>query len=285
MANNPLSADEAMAKAKQLARQGNNTAAIALYQQILTRNPKNKKAGKALKSLQKEAQPSVRMGRLQADMGKLMQLYTSEMHDQAYTHAVHLARIYPEQPVPFNIMGVIQTNRGENREAIKCFEQALSIDATYFDALSNLGSALTKVHEYGGAIGCFQKAIQLRPKDADSYFQLGNTLLTAGKQKEAILSYEKAIDIRPLHSLSHYQLGRALESVESGSEALASYRNAIELDPKMVESYTRIGLVFQSRQQFDMAIAWSPPTCLFTGLEESSLVPAVFLTAQFWQKT
>ena len=47
-----MNADEALALAKKLARKGDIPAAISIYQGLLERNPRNKKAKKELKTLQ-----------------------------------------------------------------------------------------------------------------------------------------------------------------------------------------------------------------------------------------
>lgn len=249
-----LSAEEAMAQAKQLTRAGNHAAAANLYQHILAQYPANKKARKALKAIQERVGGNSREERLKTDMNKLMQLYSSGSHDHAFSHATRLTKVYPEQPVPPNIMGVILASRGEMQAAVECYQKALQADPSYVEAINNLGAAFRKLKDYDRALSCFQRLIDLTPGDSDLYYNLGNALLDAGEPHDAVIAYERAISIRPLHSLSHKQLGVALSSAGQPVQAIASLRSAINIDPKMVDAHFLIGELFQSQGLFDKAI-------------------------------
>ena len=256
MTQESLTPDQAMAKAKLLLKKGDSAAAITLYQQVLASSPRHKKAKSALKSLQKTVSGKGNQPDLQAETTVLMQLYNAGQFDQALTQAKRLCHIFPSQPMPYNIAGVILANRGDKEGAIANYKQALSIAPGYIDGHNNLGSALHALGRYEDALACYTNVIRLNPRDADAYFNLGNVLHDADLLPDAVTSYQRSIDIRPLFTLAHCRLGDTLKSLGKTSQAIASYQNAIDIDPKLVDAYVNIAAVLQMEQLYDSAIAW-----------------------------
>lgn len=256
MSRQSLSVDEALQKAKQLAKAGDANAASQLYQQILSRQPQNKKARKALKALQQGTFSADSQALMQSDLANLMRLYEAGRLDQALTQAQQLGRKYPDQPMSFNIAGVILAGRNDNDSAIAQYKRALDLAPNYVDAYSNLATSLHKLGQLEQARHNYLKAIQLNPKDPDLYFNLGNVLQDEGEYEQAAASYNRAINLRPLHCASHIQLGNALTTMGKTGEAVTSYRNTLEIDHNHVEARINIGKALLSQKQFESAIIW-----------------------------
>jgi tetratricopeptide (TPR) repeat protein len=256
MVKESLTPDQAMAAAKQLVKQGNPAAAITLYQQILAKAPQHKKAKKELRALQRSVSGTGSQPSLQDEMARLMQFYNAGRLDQALTQAKRLCHLYPDQPVPYNIAGVILATRGENEAAITGYQQALSIEPGYIDVSNNLGSALHSLGRYEEALACYKNTIHLNPSDADAYYNMGNSLKALERLTEAATSYQKSINIRPLYAPAHVGLGNALKEQNKPNQAVASYRNAIDIDPKLIDAYVNIGSVLHMKRLYVPAIAW-----------------------------
>lgn len=256
MSRQSLSVDEALKKARQLAKTGNINAAGQLYQQILSRQPQNKKARKALKALQQGTSGVDQHAKMQSELSHLMQLYEAGRLDQALTLAQQSGRKYPDQPMSFNIAGVILAGRDDHDSAVAQYKRALELAPNYVDAYSNLAASLHKLGQLEQARHNYLKAIQLNPKDPDIYFNLGNVLQDEGDYEQAAASYNRAINLRPLHCASHIQLGNALTSMGKTGEAVASYRNTLDIDHKHVEARIHIGNALLSQKQFEPAIIW-----------------------------
>jgi len=77
-------------------------------------------------------------------------------------------RISP-MPVYYNNLGMIETKRGQQEEAITYFDQALAIDSTYVQALFNKGISYHKLGEVEEACKYVGKARQLGLLFADEY--------------------------------------------------------------------------------------------------------------------
>ena len=254
MSNRNKSADETLETARQLAKTGNIPAAAQMLQAALASSPKNKKIKNALRALQKQVIAQNLDGNLKVDMAKLMQLYSAGKMDHALTQAKHLCHLYPDQPVPFNVMGVIHAGRYEYTSAVDCYEKALAIAPQFVDAINNLGSALHKLQRPEEAVQRFAQVIKLQPRDADAYYNLGNVLLSNDQPEEAIVHFQQAIEFRPLYPPAHYQLGNALRLSGEENHAITSYRNAISMSPKLIDAHINIGEILYNQKDYASAI-------------------------------
>lgn len=255
MNDDTLTTDTAMMLAERQIEEGKPEAAIETYRGILAKYPKHQKALKGLKYLEKTIPGQSNGANFQADMEKLMELYTSQKLDQAMTQAKTLCKRCPDQPMPFNIMGVIQAYRGNNDEAVQNYVQALAIAPEYLDAHNNLGAALHSLGKYEEAISSYQKATRINPRDADAFFNTGNSFMSLGRPLQAIECYKTAVAIRPLHVAAHYSLGTAFKDLGQLKPSLESYNNAASIDPKFVDAHMRIGDVLRELNMYDGAIA------------------------------
>jgi tetratricopeptide (TPR) repeat protein len=66
--------------------------------------------------------------------------------------------------------GLICQRRGEVRDAIVYYREALKVDADFPEALLNLGHALMYIGAKDEARTCWRKAISIKPELADDYF-------------------------------------------------------------------------------------------------------------------
>ena len=122
MSNSPLTPTEALARAAKLARTGDTESAKALLHQVLERDPGNKKAKKALKSLQGDQSPLTA-----ADFDRVTQLMTKGRVDAAIKEVRQLCRNHPQQPALHNLRGVTLSHSGDREGALEAFRTALEL--------------------------------------------------------------------------------------------------------------------------------------------------------------
>ena len=251
-----MNPDEALAKARALAKSGSVAEAANLYRQILARQPQNKKAKKELKGLQKSAEASEQQRGLEYDLQSLVALYSSGDTDRALAQAMHLKKIYPQQPLPLNIIGVIQNQRGNFEAAVKYCKQALELETSYGDALNNLSSALHKLGRLDEAESCYLRLLSVQGDDPDAFFNLANVCKEKGNFSGAARCYQKSLNLRPLYEPAHIALGQTLISLKAYPGALASFNKALELNPQSTDAHCGIGNLLHARDRSFEAISW-----------------------------
>ena len=145
---------------------------------------------------------------------ELISLYNNGDVKECLLRAKKVAKIYPEEPFVFNLIGVVSASIGSYEEAIESYKRALKINPNYFEVYNNLGVALND---------------SKNPKDAISYLR-------------------KALKINPHYPEAYNNLGNALKEIERLDQAIESYENAIKLNPKFIDPYTNLAIVFASKK-------------------------------------
>jgi tetratricopeptide (TPR) repeat protein len=106
-----------------------------------------------------------------------------------------------------------------NKDAQKCFEQALRVDKNSAEALNNLGFVAQMEKRYN----------------------------------KAIKYYQKALDIRPNSPTFHYNMGAAYFAKHDFAKATEEYQTAFKIDPDIFVRVSRTGVMAQTTSPEDRA--------------------------------
>ncbi len=169
-------------------------------------------------------------------------------------HSEALVDRFPDNPLPYYVMGVAQGQLGDYKNAIAAFQQAIQRDPAYIDAWNNLGWALTREGKLEDAAHAFYQTITFNPEDAQGWSNLGGALARLRRDEEAIEAYEEAIKLRPNYPEAHYNLGIAYASLDKDAEASKAFGRAIELKTDFLEAWLNLGIVSQKRGSIPDAI-------------------------------
>ena len=88
--------------------------------------------------------------------------------------------------------GVALVERGQYKQAIEKYEEAVKIDSQLPYAYINLANAYWHLKEYKKSIAMSEIALQINPNEGRTYTNLGNAYYGLGQRKEAKNSYQKA---------------------------------------------------------------------------------------------
>ncbi|MGC2236547.1 MAG: tetratricopeptide repeat protein [Pyrinomonadaceae bacterium] len=169
--------------------------------------------------------------------------------------------------------GIVLTRAGKFREAVNCYETAVSLDAKFAQAYHELGYAYLRLGEYDKSIKASSKAVELRPKSVDTYKNLANAyqasndlekaceslgkakslapgnsqiissfnkcLIEQGNFDEAINSYKESIKSRPKNAVLHYELGKLYIKLGRSEEAMDEYSELLKLDATLAEKLAK----------------------------------------------
>jgi predicted TPR repeat methyltransferase len=194
-----LKLDQALSLARKKARGGDTGEAKRIYQDILAKFPKNKRARDGLKGL--SSGPVGKESKVQdpphEQLQALINLYSQGQLKQALDQANILLQKFPSSSVLYNICGAVYKDLGQFDASIEAFSRALTIQPDYADAYNNKGLVLKDQGKLEEAIKAYNKALAIKPDHADAYYNMGNALQEQGKLEEAIEAYNKALTIKP----------------------------------------------------------------------------------------
>lgn len=113
----------------------------------------------------------------------------------------------------------------------------------HVQSLNKLGIILEKRNMVDEAMGCFQEAISLDASKIESYLNLGNANMNAGFHDQAIDFLEKAIEIAPDYPDVHYGLGQAYLKKEDYAKAIEALKNAIRINENYDAAHFALGMI------------------------------------------
>lgn len=146
--------------------------------------------------------------------------------------------------------------KGNFKEAKRCYEISLSENPSHFSTLNHLGILLAQNGSLNLSLDFFKKAIIAKPNDASTYSNLGNIYLQLKQIQEAINNYNKAIELKPNVAEFYSNLGNALKEYRHRNylkQALIAFDKAISLDDNFFPAHNNQGNVLQELREFDAA--------------------------------
>ena len=157
--------------------------------------------------------------------------------------------------VPYYNRGNAYNSKGEHDRAIADYGQAIRLDPKNRTPITTAASPIT-AKAIMTAPSRITISYQLRPANTGSYMNRGIAHYSKGDYDRAIADYGQAIRLNPKdanslcdprHRLS--QQGRYYD------RAIAEFGQSIRLDPKDPKAYENRGYAYDSKGDFDRAIA------------------------------
>ena len=175
-----FSVDNALMKARSLAKQGHVDEAKNMYQTILSNYPKNLRALKALQTIM-SAKNNIKSNQpTQQSITKLINIYNQGEFVDLISEAEHLLKVNPESYVIWNIKGAAEKVLGRIEDALVSFKQVVSLNPNYPEGLNNLGTILKDQGKFDEALEVYNQALALKPDYTDCYYNKGIILKEQG---------------------------------------------------------------------------------------------------------
>jgi len=160
--------------------------------------------------------------------------------------------------------------RGQAREALACFRQALALAPQLPPLHANLGKALGALGRHDDAEAAFRRAMALDAQAAEFPFLLGNLLLGCGRTAEAMDCFRQTVERTPRSADGPTIMGIALCHLKRWREAVAHLERAVAQQPTAIEVRQFLGLALaigerryiEARQQLSEVLAAMPENIL-----------------------
>ena len=234
--------DQALKLARKKTNEGLREEAKKIYQDILVKFPKNKKALDGLKGHSGKAPSSSKISQDPAENHKL---YDQGKLGEVFEQTSTLTKQYPNNWVLWNLLGISAAQLGKLDKAIDAFKKVICVAPDYADAYNNMGNVLKNQGKLEEAIEAYNKAISIKPDYAEAwnniYFPLQAIKIKIPPNENINLSYPKDIN----SNYGNIQLDLLDYKLHRGQKREGSY-----LDRALESLSTADNLTIQN-QEFD----------------------------------
>jgi tetratricopeptide (TPR) repeat protein len=133
-------------------------------------------------------------------------------------------------PAHLNLGAALET-KGEPKEALAEYHEALRLDPKQFEADSNIGKLLFTQGRPAEALAYCALAVRLKPDRATLRNNLGLTLAELGRFDEALAQFAEAARLDKNYAVPRFQIGRTLLKLGRDTEALPQLFAALQIEP------------------------------------------------------
>jgi tetratricopeptide (TPR) repeat protein len=170
------------------------------------------------------------------------------------SHVVDVAEFfdrYPRQAVSFFEKGIESQNKKKNDQAMKYFEDAVSIAPSFYQAHNQLGVAYLEAGRVEDAEREFLKAHELNVKGVEPLLNLINLYLEQNDPKAAVRIGEEAVRANAQSGPASFGLGIALYRAGEMERSEAALKRALDLAPRLGKIRLMLANVYVRMQRYD----------------------------------
>lgn len=190
------------------------------------------------------------------DKNEIINFYSLGKLDKAQNKAEQLLKKFPKDPVLYNLIGAVLSEKNNLNEAIVNYKKSIEMKSDYAPAYNSLGVSLQQLEQFDEALVHYKQAIKILPNFAEAHNNLGALYRELNKFDEAILHCKKALEIKPNFSEAHNNLGLIFESADNLNDAISHYQEIIKLCPEQASKmYNKIGGIYIQLGNVEKAVA------------------------------
>jgi tetratricopeptide (TPR) repeat protein len=172
----------------------------------------------------------------------------------AHRSAQRACELAPDDPRCWSGLGRVYAMERHHAEAVRCFSEAVEIEAHYADGWHNLATALQKTGDLPGAFNAFKKTLMLEPARAETWLALGNLLVVTEQLDDAVECFERAAKHDPGLARARSRWAQQLSSKGKVKRAESLFRQSLGLDPDHVQGWLGLGRTLEDLGQAEGAL-------------------------------
>ena len=239
-----LSVDQALRKAKSLARKGAFDEAEALLRSVQDRFPDNKRLQEGMRTLALPPGAKKRATPLPPEKADaLVSLFRSRRFSEALMQGQALIAQYPHVPFLHNIVGACLAESGQREPALASYRRALALAPDTAEIHNNMARLLMAMKRNREAIGHLEAVLAQQPDHLEALNNLGSVLSVLGRSEEALAPLDKALSIKPDLAEALTNRGNALNHVGRREEAIAELEKVVDLYPAHAAAHRNLSVI------------------------------------------
>jgi tetratricopeptide (TPR) repeat protein len=229
--NPVVEANQAVARAQILSRQGLDDIALAEFERAIAINPKLTTAYMGVGQIQKK---KGNLPKAEVAYGKAAEIEPSNF-DAQYNH------------------GLVLQLLNRVTEAVRAYLRALSIKPDDYDANLNLATAYLQLGEPGPGLPYAQRAVRLRGDSGPARVNLGAVYSALNDHENAVIEYQQAAELMELTPELLLNLADSLGKTGRYAEMQNTLEQLIRTKPSAA-AYERLASALFRQQRYEEAL-------------------------------
>ncbi len=180
---------------------------------------------------------------------KLAELYYVVKEHRKSIDILNVVIAKNRNPHAYFFRGMNQKETGDTARAIASFQLAYEGEATFYDAVMQLG-ILYAAKRDAIALEYFNTAIKLQPKSSEAYFARAYFYQLKKQFQKALLDYKKVIDLDAANADAYYNVGYINFEAGQYQQALRSWDICIQMNNDYVQAYYMRGLLHEGQKNY-----------------------------------
>ncbi len=263
--------DTLILKARQTSWKGNYDEAIAIYRQLINKNPKDIEAMlglAAVLSWQKKYQESSDVYRKiremrpdipDGDLGLLRLKAWQDEHAAAEEGLRALHSKYPERFDILMLLGQVTAWQKKYQSSVEFYKKALAIHPDNPATIKALATTYKWMKNTEEGVKLYAKILEEEPNNINALMGTGILLSQGGKNKEAIVYLEKARDVAPDRADVRAMLGTLYSWTAQLDDAVTELQKSVALEQgnisnRNINNYIALGRIFRWQKKKEESI-------------------------------
>jgi tetratricopeptide (TPR) repeat protein len=187
----------------------------------------------------------------------IVPLMRKRVADSVSASGIHVVDVtefferYPRKAVSFFEKGIDSQKKNRNDQAMKYFEDAVSIAPAFYQAHNQLGLAYLESGRVADAERAFLKAHELNSRGVEPLLNLVHLYLEQNDPEQAVGIGEQAVRANSRSAPAYFGLGVALYKSGELNRAEAALKRALDLSPGMGKIRLMLANVYVKTQRYD----------------------------------
>ena len=207
--------------------------AVAEYEEIIKKNPRNREVLAALVPLYIQ---SKKPEKLIATYKALASLDSGKA-DEFYYKA-----------------GSVAEKSGNAGEAVELYKKSVAANSANLDARQKLIKIYEKENQWNLVAEQARELLKQDPKNANLYLYLSDAYLKLNKLDQAIVETEKAAKLNPKDAAIQLQCALLYEKAKKDDKAIEAYKRLVALNTKNAAAYNNLGMLQEKKGDRKAAI-------------------------------
>jgi tetratricopeptide (TPR) repeat protein len=142
------------------------------------------------------------------------QYFKAEQWQRAQTLCQQILQVEPNNSVALYLLGMIEAQFEHDDAAIAFIQKAIQINNSVPTYYGNLGNIFKKQGQFTEALKCYQQILTIKPNSAKAYNNIAHVLETQNQLVDALANFQRAIALEPKWAEAH--TGYSLTLLKNG---------------------------------------------------------------------